>query len=155
MQVYNHHVLLFQSVLRNAFHLFDPLGSEAWHPFSMELGSLQEQDLSLFLCPHVKPQQCGTAPALEMCWKSRFSSGLQPADMLTKLITVGALPLAAFPFYPSHPIMDFFPPLLFSSLNTPKLQFIFPPSAADGEFSLYLLTHGTSQHFCLQIQQFI
>lgn len=108
LQVYNHRVLLFQSVLGNAFHLFDPLGSETQHPFPMELGSLEEQDLSLFLCPHVKSQQSGTAPALEMCWKSRFSSGPQPADTLTKLIVVGALPLAALPFYPSHPIMDFF-----------------------------------------------
>lgn len=152
MQVYNHHVLLFQSVLGNAFHLFNPFGSE--HPCPTELGSLQEQDLSLFLCPHVKPQQSGTAPALEMCWKSRLSSGLQPADTLRKLIIVRALPLAALPFHPSHPIMDF-SPLLFSSLDMPKLQFIFSPSAADGEFSLYLLTHSTSQHFCLQIQQLI
>lgn len=144
-------MLLFQPVLGNAFHLLDPFGSEAQHPCPTEL---QEQDLSLFLCPHVKPQQSGTAPALEKCWKSRFPSGLQPADTLRKLIIVRALPLAALPFYPSHPIMDF-SPLLFSSLNTPKLQFIFSPSAADGDFSFYLLTHGTSQHFCLQTQQLI
>lgn len=125
-----------------------PLALRPGIPCPTELCSLQEQHLSLFLCPHVKPQQPGTAPALEMCWKSRLSSGLQPVDTLRKLIIVGALPLAALPFYPSHPTVDF-PPLLFSSLNTPKLLFIFSPSAADGEFSLYLLTHGTSQHFCL------
>lgn len=151
MQVYDHRVLLFQAGLGNALHL---LGSEAQHPCPTELGSLQEHVLSFLFCPQVKPQQSGTAPALEMCWKSRFSSGLQPADTLGKLIIVGALPLATLPFYPSHPIMDF-SLLFFSSLNTPKLQFIFSPSAADGEFSLYLLTHGTSQHFCLQIQQLI
>lgn len=73
---------------------------------------MQEHILSALPFRQVKPQAAWDRHVrLQICWKSKLSSGLQPVGILIKLITVGALPLPhlpliSLPFYPTHPIMD-------------------------------------------------